>query len=129
MTGGAFRKLALEMPWDGAVEGSHMGHADFRVAPGVANASARSTKPGKIFASLSSVKADEDRGMLRLPPSVQARVVREHPEVFSAATGAWGKQGCTFVDLKRAKAADVRPLMRAAWEHALPPGKSRLTAS
>jgi hypothetical protein len=103
MTPAAFRKLALS--FDGAVEGEHMGHPDFRVGEG-----------GRIFASLSGGEDGEESGMVRVPLEVQEALVAEHPEVFAPCAGAWGKQGCTAVRLQNATVAILRPAMREAWK-------------
>ena len=64
VTADAFRRLALSLPE--AVEGSHMGHADFRVC-------------GKIFATLGP---DETWGMVKLTPEAAGRVrSSEAPDV------------------------------------------------
>lgn len=94
----AFRRIALALP--GAAEGSHMGHADFRVA-------------GRIFASL----PDEESalGMVRLSPAQQAEFIATPDGAFTPAAGAWGRQGCTYVRLDVASASDVRRALRLAW--------------
>jgi hypothetical protein len=76
----AYRRLALAMP--GAVEGSHMGAADFRIN-------------GRIFATLAY--AHKGLGTLMLTPEEQAVFVAEAPEYFSAVTGGWGRSGSTWV--------------------------------
>lgn len=109
MTADDFRDIVLAL--DGAVEGAHMGHPDFR-----AN--------GRIFASLHSA----DRfGMVKLTPDEQAVLVREHRESFEPSAGAWGRQGCTNVKLAIADKRAVRGAARLAWEAvmATPPPKAR----
>lgn len=109
MTPDAFRKIALNQ-FD-AIEGSHMGHADFRVG-------------GKVFASLPPVRrSDPDvaLGMVRLPPAEQQRLIRARPEVYEPAAGAWGRSGCTYVRLKAVRTPEVRQAMRAAWMFIAPP--------
>ena len=69
MTADDFRDIALSM--HGAIEGSHMGHPDFR-----AN--------GRIFATLHS----GDRvGMVKLSPDEQREVMRDQPGVFEPSAG------------------------------------------
>ena len=102
MTAKAFRKLALSLPE--ATEGSHMGHADFRVR-------------GKIFATLGP---KEDWGMVKLPPDEQADLVDEDEGVYVPAKGAWGLGGCTIVRLRDADVKVVRRAMVAAWRKAAP---------
>ena len=101
MTGDDFRELALGH--QGAVESAHMGHPDFR-----AN--------GRIFATL---QADERTGMVKVEPAEQAVLLREHPDVFTPAAGAWGRQGCTLVHLEVATARVVKPAMLLAWQEAM----------
>ena len=81
VTAADFRRVALGMR--GAVEGSHMGHPDFRA-------------DGRIFATL---HADGRRGMVKLAPSHQQEFVQQHSAAFEPAAGAWGRQGCTMVQL------------------------------
>jgi hypothetical protein len=98
MTGDDFRDIALDM--QGAVEGAHMGHPDFR-----AN--------GRIFASL---HANERVGTVKLASPEQREFMRLHPAVFSPASGAWGRQGWTMVELGPATAAIVRGAVILAWQ-------------
>lgn len=97
-----FRRLALELPV--SEEGAHQGHADFRVG-------------GKIFATLGP---DETWGMVKLPPELQTELLAEHPEVFEPSPGAWGRQGCTQVDLAHARVPMLRDALRAAWRKSAP---------
>jgi hypothetical protein len=109
MTADDFRDIILAL--DGAEEGAHMGHPDFR-----AN--------GRIFASLHS----QDRfGMVKLTPDEQKVLVREHPKTFAPSAGAWGRQGCTNVTLATADTRAVRTAARLAWDgiRQLPPPKAR----
>ncbi len=101
MTADQFRALALDL--QDALEGAHMGHADFR-----AN--------GRIFASLDK---DERNGMVKLAPEEQQQLMREHPGIFEPASGAWGRQGYTTVHLAAAKVAAVRSAMLLAWQAAV----------
>lgn len=98
MTADDFRRIALEM--QGAVEGAHMGHADFR-----AN--------GRIFASLHT---GETTGMVKLTPDEQQELMRLDPKMFVPSSGAWGRQGCTNVVLAAADARTLRQAMALAWE-------------
>src|SRR5580692_1200564 len=86
MTADEFRKLALSFPE--TEERAHRNHPDFRVA-------------GKIFATLGY--PNTERGMVKVTPVEQEMLVRAEPSVFSPETGAWGRQGCTRVELKTAK--------------------------
>ena len=102
MTANGFRRVALSFLE--AMEGSHMGHADFRVG-------------GKIFATLGP---EEDWAMVKLTAAQQAELVSEEPEVFRPASGAWGRSGSTIVQLKKAKVATVRGALLAAWRNTAP---------
>jgi len=102
MTADAFRRLTLNLPE--SVEGSHMGHPDFRVA-------------GKIFATLGP---GEVWGMLKLTPKQQTELVAGHPKAFEPFNGAWGRRGCTKVLLKSATKAAVAPALVAAWANTAP---------
>jgi hypothetical protein len=99
MTADKFRTLALAIP--GAVEGAHMGHADFRVQ-------------GKIFATLGY--PDENFGMVKLSPAQQQLFIKKAPTAFAPCAGAWGKKGSTSVCLARAKAAELREMLASANE-------------
>jgi hypothetical protein len=98
-----FRKLALSFPE--TEERAHMNHPDFRVA-------------GKIFATLGY--PNTGRGMVKVTPVEQEMLVRAEPSVFAPETGAWGRQGCTRVNLKGAKKTTMRRALAAAWQLAAP---------
>lgn len=97
MTANDFREIALAL--DGVTEKSHMNHPDFR-----AN--------GRIFASLLS---NEERAGLKLSPVEQRELMRRHPTVFTPASGAWGRQGWTIVDLASASTNVVRGAVQLAY--------------
>ena len=103
MTVATFRRLALGLPE--AVEGAHMGHADFRVG-------------GKVFASLGP---DQDWAMVKLGPDDQADLIGEGKGPYQPASGTWGLRGCTIITLRRASEARVRRAIAAAWRHVAPP--------
>jgi hypothetical protein len=109
MTPEAFRRLALSMP--DAVEGEHMNHPDFR-----AN--------GRIFATL---HPNGTTGMVKVSPVQQRALVAAHPDAFVPGSGAWGRQGCTMVQLASVDAAALRDAMTDAWQvvMALPAGKTK----
>jgi len=107
MKGADFRRIALSLPE--AVEGSHMGHADFRVG-------------GKIFATLGLEK--EGYGVLVLTPEQQAGMVEDAPEIFSRVPGGWGRQGSTRVRLAKVKPDILEAALRVAWRRRAP---ARLT--
>jgi len=103
VTPAEFRKLALAQPE--AVEQEHMNHPDFRVG-------------GRIFASLGG--KGPGTGMVKLPLAMQARMLREHPDVFEPATGAWGRGGATMVRLKAATRSILLETLEAAWRNTAP---------
>jgi len=103
MTADQFRRLVLGLP--GVSENAHMGHPDFRVG-------------GKIFATLGPPEAGW--GMVKLTPAQQQRFLREQPEIFAPAKGAWGRQGCTNVRLKSATKAKLQSALVAAWRARAP---------
>jgi hypothetical protein len=98
MTADDFRRIALG--FDGAVEGSHMGAADFRVG-------------GRIFATLASQA--QGYGNLMLSPEVQAEFLAERPEVFLAVAGGSGRMGATHVRLAVATEEELSGALRTAW--------------
>lgn len=97
MTPAAFRKAALSLP--GVVEGSHVGHADFRVN-------------GRIFATLGYPEGEH--AMVKLTPDEQEIVVAGAPETFTPVPGGWGKGGATRVLLKTADPAAVKSALKRA---------------
>jgi hypothetical protein len=82
-----------------------MNHPDFRVG-------------GKIFATLGY--PNTERGMVKVTPVEQEMLVRAEPSVFSPETGAWGRRGCTRVNLKAARKPTMRRALAAAWNLAAP---------
>jgi len=101
MTSDEFRRLAVSM--NGAVEGAHMNHPDFR-----AN--------GKIFATL---YPDGERGMVKLTPEQQQDFISADGAAFEPASGAWGRQGCTTVRLAVADEDKLGEAMTLAWKNTL----------
>jgi hypothetical protein len=95
-----FRRIALAM--DGAVEGAHMGHPDFRVNR-------------RIFATL---HPDDAWGMVTLTRDEQQTFVSGHPAAFAPEAGAWGRQGCTKVRLDSVDEETLGEAMTLAWQHA-----------
>ena len=98
MTPNDFRRIALGM--EGAVEGAHMAHPDFRVN-------------GRIFATISP---DAKSGMVSLTPEQQQEFIRADPATFVPAAGAWGRGGSTMVRLATADADTVGEAMTLAWQ-------------
>jgi hypothetical protein len=107
VTPSQFRRLALGM--EGAVEGAHMAHPDFRVN-------------GRIFAT---IYPDHKRAMVQLTPDQQHAFIAEHPAVFEPASGAWGRGGSTTVHLAVANTHVVGEAMTLAWQHAVKKGAAR----
>jgi hypothetical protein len=103
MTAAQFRRIALSLPE--AVENAHQDHPDFRVG-------------GKIFATLGY--PDKGWGMVKLFPDQQQDFVVSKPKIFVPANGAWGRQGCTLVQLKSAAKEEVHKALRAAWLRTAP---------
>jgi hypothetical protein len=93
-----FRRIALSLPE--ATEGSHFGHADFRVG-------------GKIFATLGLI--DEGFGVLLLTPEQQAGMVDDEPKIFSPVPGGWGRKGSTRVLLAKVPKDILEAALRTAW--------------
>ena len=103
MTPAEFRRLALSFP--GAVEGSHMGHADFRVG-------------GRIFATLGH--PDDRFAVVMLTPTDQDLLVRDHPTAFAPVKGGWGASGSTTVTLGKARVRATTAALEAAWRKRAP---------
>lgn len=103
MTAAGFRRVALSLPE--AVEGSHFGHADFRVG-------------GKIFATLSL--QSEGYGVLLLTPEQQAGMVEDEPGIFSPVPGGWGRNGSTRVRLAKVAPDILEAALRMAWQRKTP---------
>src|SRR6186997_1967200 len=101
MTPAEFRKLALRLPE--AVEGGHMGHADFRVG-------------GRIFATLGY--PNDGFAVVMLSPQDQDLIVRDHPRALAPVKGKWGASGSTTVTLDALdvkSAAAVAAVLEVAW--------------
>ncbi len=103
MTPTAFAKLALAQ--EGAMQGAHGGHSDFR-APNA-----------KVFASLGF--AGNESGMVKLTPEQQDMVVAAEPAVFSAVNGVWGQRGYTRIHLPAADAATMKSALAMAWRNVM----------
>ena|SRR5579864_6587566 len=103
MTASQFRKLALSLPE--TEERRHMSHPDFRVA-------------GKIFATLGY--PDKTHGMVKLSPEDQHYFSKDHPDVFIAVKGTWGRRGATSVILKAATKNTLAKAVQAAWRNSAP---------
>ena len=102
VTASTARVLALSMPE--AAENSHFEQPDFRVK-------------NKIFAVL-----HEARGlmMVKLTPPEQSVFCAFDPEIIYPVPGGWGKNGSTFVVLKKIKKAMLQDALRTAWKGVAP---------
>jgi hypothetical protein len=94
-----FRRIALSL--EGAEEGTHMGHTDFRVA-------------GRIFATLAS--QDKGYGNLMLTLEEQKAFVEELPDIFLPIAGGWGRMGMTHIRLAEASEDVLRGALQVAWK-------------
>jgi hypothetical protein len=104
MTPAAFAKIALSL--DGAVEGAHGGHADFRAS-------------GKVFASLGY--PGKDWGMVKLNPEQQQMLVAAEPDMFVPVKGTWGLRGATSVRLGEVDVRTMRSALTMAWQNVTAP--------
>ena len=102
-----FRRIVLGL--DGAIEGSHMGHPDFR-----AN--------GRIFATL---HPDLKWGMVKLTLEQQERFVRDHPGTFMPEPGAWGRAGSTAVQLATVGEDVLGEALTLAWQNNINEAEAR----
>jgi hypothetical protein len=114
MTPAAFGKIALSL--DGAVEGAHGGHADFRAG-------------GKVFATLGY--PGKDWGMVKLTPEQQQMLIAAEPTMFTPIKGTWGLRGATSVRLAEVDARTLRSALTMAWRNvtAPKPKKARRAAA
>ena len=111
VTAAGFRRIALGI--NGAVEGAHMGHPDFRAGAG-----------GRIFATLHT---DMKHGMVKVTPEQQRELIRRIPDAFSPEAGAWGRSGCTKVALTAVDQETLGEAMTLAWTQAARPPKAGRT--
>ena len=92
-----FRQLALGFP--GAVELPHFDRASFRVNK-------------KIFATL----LEKNRlAMVKLPLIAQSVFCDYDPSVIYPVPGSWGKQGATYIELKKINKTVLREALQAAY--------------
>ena len=101
-----FRRMALGM--EGAAEGAHTGHPDFRVN-------------NRIFATLHD---DRAFGMVALTSDQQEQVMRAHPEAFAPESGAWGRAGSTSVRLASVHEETLGEAVTLAWQNTVSKGAS-----
>ena len=93
----AFRRLALA--FEGVEERAHMGHPDFRVS-------------GRVFAS---IKSDRRHAAVKLTTAERDALVERAPAVFSAESGAWGRQGWTRIVLTDTNDELLGEALTLAW--------------
>jgi hypothetical protein len=108
MSQSRFRRVALGLP--GVVEGTHQGHADFRVG-------------NRIFATLGY--PDDDWGMVKLTPEQQSVLVEAEPEIFRPVRGGWGRQGNTNVRLAKADPVTLQSALTMAWQNIAPKPRAK----
>lgn len=94
-----FRRMALGLT--GAIEKSHMGHPDFRVRD-------------RIFATLHD---DQRYGMVKLTPDQQQQFLRHDSGAFMPEAGAWGRSGCTRVEIALVDQETLGEVMTLAWKN------------
>jgi len=94
-----FREMALALP--DVAELPHFDKASFRVNK-------------KIFATLNEAK---NLGMVQLSPEEQYVYIKYDPDSFSPCTGAWGRNGSTWVQLKTVKKNVLKEAMAAAYNN------------
>jgi len=102
MTPAAFARLALAL--DGATEGAHGGHPDFRAG-------------GKVFASLGF--KGPDSATVKLTPEQQEMLVAAEPGIFSPVSGTWGQRGYTMIHLPAADATTLKSALAMAWKNVI----------
>jgi hypothetical protein len=107
MTSKDFRRIALGMK--DTVESAHMGHPDFRIN-------------GRVFASLHK---EELFGMVILTPEQQQEFVRQSRTTFIPENGAWGRMGCTKVDLATVDEESLGSALTIARQNAINKGPSK----
>lgn len=97
-----FRKLALS--FEGAVESSHMGVADFR-------------GPKGIFATLGY--PDAAFAMVKLTPDQQELMLAAETDVFRPVPGGWGRKGSTLAVLEVLDEPTALSALTMAWNNRL----------
>jgi hypothetical protein len=96
------RKLAMSYP--DTEEKEHFGRPSFRIRK-------------KIFLVLWPV---EKRGVVKLTPVNQSVFIDYDKTIFYPATGAWGRQGYTIIDLKKVKSGMFKDALNLSWEMVAP---------
>jgi hypothetical protein len=88
------------------IEGSHQGHADFRIGK-------------RIFATLGY--PDKNWGMVKLTAEPQSMLVEGEPEIFRPVPGGWGKHGSTSIRLAKTDQVTLKSALALAWSNIAPP--------
>jgi hypothetical protein len=96
----SFRQMALS--FTDAIELPHFHLQSFRVKK-------------KIFATLHE---KDNRAMLKLPLADQSVFWSYDNAIFFPVPGGWGKQGATFVELKKVKKGILKEALEIAYNHA-----------
>ena len=96
------RALALSLPE--VEEHPHFDRTSFRVR-------------GKIF---STMTADGEQVMVKLPLEIKAAVEQAHPDAFVPLPGAWGRSGATLLVIAAMKDDEMADLVRLAWKQVAP---------
>lgn len=102
VTVAAARQLALSLPE--TEEKSHFETPDFRVK-------------NKIFAT---IKADKQLMMVKLSVVDQSVFCSFDTTVIYPVPGGWGRQGATYIELKKVKKAMLLDALTTAWKQAAP---------
>ncbi len=97
---GDFRELALAC--EGAVEGAHMGHADFRVM-------------GRVFASLGY--PDDAWGMVKLTADEQGVATTDRRSCVQTRSGCVGTSGLDLGEARSGRLQTLEEAIAAAWVH------------
>jgi hypothetical protein len=102
VTVAAARQLALSLPE--TEEKSHFEKPDFRVK-------------NKIFAT---IKADKQLMMVKLSAVDQSVFCSFDKAVIYPVPGGWGRQGATYIELKKVKKAMLLDALTMAWKQVAP---------
>ncbi|MEK6783258.1 MAG: MmcQ/YjbR family DNA-binding protein [Bacteroidota bacterium] len=98
------RKLALSFPE--TVEQNHWGRPSFRVKK-------------RIFATIWPA---EKRAVLKLSLEDQSVFAEYNSEIFYPVNNAWGKQGWTFIELRKVRKGMFKDALNLAWREVAPIG-------
>jgi hypothetical protein len=96
------KKLALQFPETEVKD--HFGRPSFRVRK-------------KIFATIG---ISEKQMVVKLTSIDQSVFIDFNNEIFHAATGAWGKQGWTIVELKKVRKDMLTDAVTLSWKNVAP---------